>query len=63
MTHRLKGYRTLGVAVATAIFGFLEVTDLTEVIPPEKLPYVVIAIGLINVILRIQTTTPVGRRE
>lgn len=57
----MKGYRTLLfniVAIAT-----LAVTDYAELIPPRVLPYVAFGIAAANIVLRLNTSTPVGRKD
>lgn len=60
----MKGWRTLLFAVAVAVVGVLEATDWAELVPdgPEKGWYLLgISIGI--AVLRVLTTTPVGRSE
>lgn len=56
----MKGYRTVLfnlVAIAT-----LAITEYADLIPPNVLPYVAFGIAVANIILRFNTTTPVGRK-
>ena len=50
----MKGWRTILFNVASVALM------LTEVLPPKWAPYVVVG-G--NIVLRLITTTPVGRKE
>lgn len=57
----MKGYRTLLFNLAA--IATLAVTDYKELIPPKVFPYFAFGIAAVNIVLRLKTTTPVGRRE
>ena len=57
----MKGWRTLAFNILAAIFALLETSDLTNLVPDQYLPGVIIGISVINVVLRVITTTPVGK--
>lgn len=59
----LKGWNTIIFNVLSAIFGVLESTDFTNVIPAEFQGYVITFIAIVNIYLRAQTNTPIGRKE
>jgi hypothetical protein len=65
----MKGFRTLifnGIAVALPLIGevlaFLDVFDWRSILPPENAGWFILGIGVLNIILRFVTTTPVGKR-
>jgi len=56
----LKGYKTLGFGLLLTILGFLQGFDFTTIISdPETVGYVTSGIGIIVMILRTLTNTPV----
>lgn len=59
----LKGYKTVIFNVLAAIFGVLEVTDFTNIIPADWQGAVITVIAAINMLLRANTNTPIGRKE
>ncbi len=59
----LKGWNTIIFNVLSAVFGVLEATDFTNVVPAEYQGFVITAIAVINIYLRAQTNTPVGSKE
>lgn len=59
----LKGYRTLLVNALLMIIPLLEMTELHAVLPPDYLPWVLFAAAVGNIVLRLLTDTPVGRRD
>ena len=61
--NSLKGWNTILFNLAAAIFGVLEVADFTDLIPADYQGGVIAAIGFINMVLRLRTNTPVGRKE
>ena len=50
--------KTIWIAILTVVLG--AVTALTDVLPAEATPYVVMSIGVLNIILRAVTTKPIG---
>ncbi|NQX75921.1 MAG: hypothetical protein HRT62_20680, partial [Epibacterium sp.] len=46
-----------GLTIAAAVLAGFQGAEL----PPEYAPYIVAALGLVNVALRFITTTPVGK--
>lgn len=59
----LKGWNTVIFNVLAAIFGVLEVTNFTDLIPADWQGAVITFISLVNVYLRARTNTPIGRKE
>ncbi len=57
----MKGWRTLLINVAIALFGVLEAADWTTLLGNDHAAWVVTTIALINIALRTLTTTEVGR--
>ena len=59
----LKGWRTIIFNVVSAVFGVLEASDFTNVVPPQYQGFVISGIALINIVLRARTNTPIGSKE
>ena len=59
----LKGWNTIIFNVLSAIFGVLERTDFTNIVPAEYQGFVISFIAIVNIYLRAQTNTPIGRKE
>lgn len=57
----MKGWRTLAINLAIAVFGVLEAADWTALLGSSSAGLVVTGIGIANMILRSITTTPVGK--
>ena len=55
----LKGYKTVIFNVVVIIASLTEIIGLVDMINPGATPYLVLAIGIANVILRAITTTPI----
>ena len=55
----LAGYKTLIFNLALAIFGVLQSFNWVDVLGSTKAGYVVTGIGIIGMILRAVTTTPI----
>jgi hypothetical protein len=58
----MKGWRTLAINLAIALFGVLETADWTGLLGGGAAGITVTGIGIANMILRSITTSPVGRR-
>ncbi len=59
----MKGWRTLamnGVVILGGVLAYLDTAGLRDVLPAHY-AWVPIALGAVNVALRLVTTTPVGR--
>ena len=63
----MKGWRTVlvnaGLAVlwvAAEVARYLAGFDWAAIVPPDRLPYVLLMVNVANIILRVITTTPVG---
>ena len=68
MPKKLKGYRTLLFNVVTAAPVVFDIAvqsaadpTISAIIPPEYLPYYLAAVTIGNIVLRVVTTTPVGK--
>ena len=59
----IKGLKTLAVSAALALVGVLQTADWVDLIGPDNVGPVVIAIAAIMAALRAVTTTPVGKSE
>jgi uncharacterized membrane protein HdeD (DUF308 family) len=59
----MKGWKTLGFALAVAVAGVVQSFNWATVVPQDKTwsGVVMIAIGAIIAALRYVTTTPVGK--
>ena len=57
----LKGWKTVIFNVITALVGVAEATDWTGLIGDPAAGYALIAVAMVNTILRFVTTTPVGK--
>jgi hypothetical protein len=58
----MKGWKTVALAVLTAIFGALELFDFTSVITGENAPFIISALGILFAYLRKLTTTSLGEK-
>ncbi len=61
----LKGWRTLaanGLIVLAGVLAYLDAAGLRDLLPP-KYAWLPIALGALNVALRLITTGPVGSRR
>lgn len=59
----IKGYKSMGFGAVLAFLGALQQSDLVNVIPPQYMGAVMSAIGLLMMVLRAATTTPLGVTE
>jgi len=58
----MKGYKTIIWNVANAVVPAMAAADAAYLIPDEWMPYWIGVFIVGNIILRIKTTTPVGRK-
>ena len=58
----MKGWRTITVNILSTAVPFLMLTEWREVFPEAYLPFWMLFVALMNVWLRMITTTPVGRK-
>lgn len=70
LSSRLRGYRTLLFGVLLAVSGailelltFFQTIDLSALFSPRSAVIANIVIGVLVIVLRYQTTGPVGRDE
>jgi hypothetical protein len=66
LSNFLKGWRTVTFNIFTAgagVIGYLDQSSsqLAAIIP-QKLAWILIAIGVTNILLRYATTTPIGSK-
>lgn len=62
----MKGYKSVLFGIALVVLGVLEkfnITDFAAYIPDQYEPLLVSFIGTVVVVLRLLTTTPVGKKE
>ena len=59
----LKGYKTVIFNTVVAVAGLAEMLDVIQIISPEYLPAVTLAVALANVILRWGTDTGIFKTE
>ena len=57
----MKGWRTLLLNIAIAVFGVLEATDWTAMLGSDRAGWILAAVAAINMGLRMATTTAVGQ--
>jgi hypothetical protein len=62
-TQKLKGYRTIIINILLSVMPVMELTELTQVMPQEWLPWYALGMALVNMWLRSVTTTRIGHRE
>lgn len=58
----MKGWRTLILNLAVAIFGVLEATDWTSLLGADKAGWAVLAIAMANMAMRTITTGQIGEK-
>lgn len=58
-----KGWRTLIIAIVTAIFGVLEAFDFTNILTGENAPWVISGLGVLFAWLRNVTNTALGQKK
>lgn len=59
----LKGWKTIIFNVVSAIFGVLELADFTDIVPTDYQGIVITAVSVVNIFLRMNTNTPIGRKN
>lgn len=59
----IKGYKSMGWGAALVFLGGLQQSDLVGIVPPQYIGVVLMAIGVLNMTIRVATTTPVGVSE
>ena len=59
----MTGYKTFFVATLITLFGFLEQSNIVDLIPESYKGVAIAAIGLIMAVLRFMTKTPVFKSE
>lgn len=57
----MKGFRTVTINLLAGALPILEMTEVTDVMPAEWLPWFALGLALANILLRYVTTTPIGR--
>lgn len=53
----LKGYKTVIFNIAVFVAGLVQILDLVQLVAPEYVPAVTLAVALANVVLRWGTDT------
>ncbi len=62
----MQGFKTILAGVAVAVLGLLEgfdITNFAQFIPDQYEPLIVSGVGFLMIVLRLMTTTPVGKPE
>lgn len=59
----LKGWRTLGFNILAATLTVLQATDFTQLLPSKYIWATGMIVALVNVALRMITTTPIGKSQ
>jgi hypothetical protein len=62
MISKFKGWKTLLFSLLTFIVSILQLSDVTALIAPEHLPYVMAFVAIGTAVLRKVTTTPMGTK-
>lgn len=58
-----KGYRSHVVNGLTAVIAVLALPEVSGLIPPEYVKFVPAVQGVVAIVMRQMTTTPVGQKE
>lgn len=59
----IKGYKSMSFGAVLIFLGQLQQQDLVNIVPPQYVGTVMSIIGLLAMVLRAATTTPVGVTE
>lgn len=59
----LKGNKTILFALATALVPVLSMTGIVELIPEAYTNQYLVVVAIITAVLRVLTTTPVGKKD
>lgn len=59
----MKGWRTVIFNTLVLILPILEMSEWRDIIPNEYVPHYIIGVAIINLALRLVTTTPVGKKD
>lgn len=59
----LKGWRTVAANLLTIILSVLEMSRITDYLPSDQVLWFLVALAIGNIVLRLITSTPVGRPE
>ena len=62
----MKGKRTIAIGIAVAVAGALQAIDAAdwiELVGPQVAGAIISGIGVVGVVLRFFTNTPVGKAE
>lgn len=60
---RMKGWRTIAKETLLVIVAVSAMPEVSAIIPPGWLPYIMLAGALAGMILRKFTTSPMGKKE
>jgi hypothetical protein len=60
--HKLKGWKTILFSLLTFIVSILQLSEVTSLVKPEYLPYVMAFAAIATAVLRSVTTTPMGTK-
>ncbi|KGM38761.1 hypothetical protein JY97_14815 [Alkalispirochaeta odontotermitis] len=60
---KLKGWRTISANVLTIAISVLEVSSVTDYLENDQALYFVAGLAIANIVLRLLTSTPVGRAD
>lgn len=59
----MKGFKTIFAGLATFAIGMLEQYDVTDIVPEKFDDLALAGVGVLMVLLRMVTTTPVGKSD
>ena len=63
LARKLKGWRTVIANLLMSVMPVLELTEITQALPDEWLPWYALGMALVNMWLRAITTSPMGRKQ
>lgn len=59
----MKGWKTLGTSAVLMLMGLLEQVNVADIVPDRYDGIALAAVGLLMAVLRLVTSTPVGKAE
>lgn len=63
MLNWIKGWKTMGFGTLLVLLGQLQQSDIWALLPPQYAGLAVSVIGVLVMILRLATNTPLGESE
>lgn len=59
----MKGYRTFLLNLVAMVLPILDMTEVVNMIPADYTAHYIITLALANGVMRVLTTTPVGKSQ